>query len=139
MIRATLVDSQGLMVPDADDNITFSIESGPGRVWTTHNGDPANLSPNTAAWNQAYHGLARAIIRTTADHATPPSHRRLLRYIDVDGGANVRIADPDVVEDKPLAAIIVKAAVDGTSMSATVSVPVTADLSHRALAAARRR
>ena len=26
--------------------------AGPGAVWTTHNGDPANLSPNDASWYQ---------------------------------------------------------------------------------------
>jgi hypothetical protein len=36
MIRATLVDDNGLMVPLADNNITFSVVSGPGSVWTTH-------------------------------------------------------------------------------------------------------
>jgi beta-galactosidase len=36
MIRATLVDAKGNMVPGADNNISFTVESGPGAVWTTH-------------------------------------------------------------------------------------------------------
>ena len=53
---------------------------------------------------------------------------RRLREIDVDGGANVHIVDPDA--PIPLVDIVVKAVVEGTSMSATVSVPTTADLAH---------
>jgi beta-galactosidase len=137
MIRATLVDKDGHMVPSADNNITFSVASGPGVVWTTHNGGPANLSPNDATWNQAYHGLARAIIRTTADHATAPAHRRRMREIDVEGGVNMRVIDPDAAKPVPLAPIVVRAVVSGTSMAAEVSVPTTTDLSHLPLAVAQ--
>ena len=76
MLRVTLVDANGLMVPTANNNVSFTVLSGPGKVWTTHNGDPANVKSNDAPWNLAYHGLARVYIRTTADHATPPQHRR---------------------------------------------------------------
>ena len=31
-------------------------------------------------------GLARAIIRTTADHATPASHRSRMLEVDIDSG-----------------------------------------------------
>ena len=46
MVRATLVDSQGLLVPGSNNNITFTVLSGPGRIWSTHNGDPANVKSN---------------------------------------------------------------------------------------------
>lgn len=46
MIRASLVDVNGLLVPTASNNVTFTVKSGPGRVWATHSGSPANLSPS---------------------------------------------------------------------------------------------
>jgi hypothetical protein len=45
---------------NASSNITFHVVSGPGRIWTTHNGDPANDHPRDVSWVPAYHGLARA-------------------------------------------------------------------------------
>jgi hypothetical protein len=61
-----------------------------------------------------------------------------MRQIDVEGGINVRVLDPDAAIAVPLASIVVKAVVEGTTMSATVSVPTTSDLSHLPLATARR-
>ena len=46
MVRAELVDANGLVVSGASNNVTFSIKSGPGRVTATHSGSPANLSPS---------------------------------------------------------------------------------------------
>lgn len=135
MLRATLVDAHGVMVPSADDNVTFTIVSGPGRVWATHNGDPANLSPNHAAWNPAYHGLVRAFIRTTADYSTSPDHRRRMREIDVDGGHNIKIIDPKS-NAKP-SPIIVKATVKGLPPS-QIEIPVTIDLEQLPLPVASR-
>jgi hypothetical protein len=141
MVRATLVDDKGLAVPYSNNNVTFVVQSGPGKVWTTHNGDPANTHSNDDAWTLAYHGLARAIIRTTADHATPAEHRRLMRAIDLDGGVSTRVVDPDAAAE-PLADIVVKAVVSlgpsGEAFSASISIPTSADLAHLPRAIARK-
>lgn len=133
MIRATLVDANGLMVPSANNNMTFSVVSGPGKVWTTHNGDPGNLSPNNASWNPAYHGLARAFIRSTSDHASTSQHRRRMRQIDLE--PTVYIAGDDKYEDPD--PIVVEVVVDGFP-SARLEIPVTADPSQLPLAVAAR-
>jgi beta-galactosidase len=54
MLRATIVDAKGVEVPFASQNVTFKVLSGPGVVWATHNGDPANDSPSGAPWTPAY-------------------------------------------------------------------------------------
>eukprot|EP00463_Aulacantha_scolymantha_P000392 TRINITY_DN1231_c0_g1_i1.p1 TRINITY_DN1231_c0_g1~~TRINITY_DN1231_c0_g1_i1.p1 ORF type:complete len:334 (+),score=71.53 TRINITY_DN1231_c0_g1_i1:722-1723(+) len=136
MLRATLVDAHGVMVPGADNNVTFTVISGPGLVWATHNGNPGNLSPNHVAWNLAYHGLVRAIIRTTADYATPPIHRRRMREIDVDSDYNIKIIDPDNNSIGP-ASIVVEATVKGLPPS-RITIPVTVDLHQLPLAVASR-
>mmetsp|Transcript_21954 Transcript_21954/g.65715 ORF Transcript_21954/g.65715 Transcript_21954/m.65715 type:complete len:298 (+) Transcript_21954:1830-2723(+) len=53
MLRATIVDAKGKTVPGASQNVTFKVVSGPGTVWATHNGDPANDSPSSAPWTPA--------------------------------------------------------------------------------------
>jgi hypothetical protein len=131
MLRATLVDAHGVVVPFSSNNVTFSVVSGPGRVWATHNGDPANISPSLGAWTPAYHGFARAVIRTTIDAATAPAHRRRMTQIDQDRSdeRNVFVVDPDAASPStPYAVpIVVEAVVDGLAAS-RVSIPVTLDL-----------
>ena len=56
LVRASLVDSRGVVVPGASNNVTFAVVSGAGRIWATHSGDPANLSPSHAPWTPAYGG-----------------------------------------------------------------------------------
>ncbi len=33
LLRAAIVDSNGQLVPTATNNVTFTVISGPGRVW----------------------------------------------------------------------------------------------------------
>lgn len=135
MLGIKLVDSNGLMVPGSTNNITFSVVSGPGEVYTTHNGDPANIKSNDAPWNLAYHGLARVYIRTTADHATSAEHRRRLLQIDQD--STVYVQDPDVAHAPGPADIVVAASSPGLQ-TVQVTIPVTADISQLPVAVAAR-
>lgn len=61
-ITAEVVDEDGNVVPDAADNIRFSIE-GPGEIVATDNGDPYDLDPFPSKERKAYSGLALAILR----------------------------------------------------------------------------
>ena len=137
MVSAVVVDSAGHVVPSSFHNVSFSITSGPGRIIGTGNGNPACHDPNHATWRNAYHGLARAIVQVTEDHATSPLHRRRLREIDREGGIRTRIVAPEergVRDDS----IVVQASVEGLG-SATVSIPVTTDIAtHGVLAVANR-
>jgi hypothetical protein len=124
--------------------MTFVVVSGAGKVWATHNGDPANLSPYNASWNQAYYGLARAFIRSSADHASAPHHRQRMREIDLE--STVYIAGPDdngggggggSGQAPSLYPIVVEVHVDGLP-SARLEIPVTADRAQLPLAVADR-
>lgn len=136
MLKVVLVDSNGLMVPGASNNISFSVVSGPGQVYTTHNGDPANVKSNDAPWNLAYHGLARVYIRSTADQATSAAHRRRLLQIDQD--SNVYVQDPDADADSDGPADIVVAASSPGLPTVHVTIPVTNDISQLPVAVAAR-
>ncbi len=62
-ITVKVADRNGLIVPDATNMITFSIE-GPGEIVATDNGDPADLVSFASKARAAYSGLALAIIRS---------------------------------------------------------------------------
>lgn len=135
MLRATLLDSEGRFVATAMNNMSFRVVSGPGRIWATHNGDPANTSPSLSSWTPAYHGLARAFIRSTSVHATSNLHRKRLIEIDIDGNKTVRVEADDCSTVEP---IVVEVKVDGIANIAQVEIPVTTDLEQLPLAVAMR-
>ena len=95
LVRATVVDAHGRLVPSASHNVTFTVRSGPGRVLGVGNGDPACHQPNQVAWRSAYHGLVRGIIKVTQDAAATPTHRQTMTLVDVDGDrGRVQVVDP---------------------------------------------
>jgi beta-galactosidase len=78
LLRCTVVDSAGRVVPYASNRVTFTV-SGPGAVYGVGNGDPANLTPDKVGMKDlpyggvwvisTYMGLVRAIVQTL--HAQP--------------------------------------------------------------------
>ena len=67
-ITVSVVDAEGLKVPQATDSITFSIE-GPGEIVSTDNGDPADFTEFPSLTRDAFSGLALAIVRSKAGEA----------------------------------------------------------------------
>ena len=65
LVTVELLDSEGRLVPNADLNVSFSV-SGPGVVLGTTNGDPACHVPATSSRCPTFHGLLRAIVRSSA-------------------------------------------------------------------------
>ena len=62
-ITAEVLDSQGYIVPQADNAIIFAI-SGPGEIMATDNGDPADMVAFPSRERKAFSGLALVIIRS---------------------------------------------------------------------------
>ncbi|KAH6652098.1 beta-galactosidase [Truncatella angustata] len=62
-VTVAIVDAAGDIVPQASNNITFSV-SGPGDIISTDNGDPTDLTPFSSLTRKAFNGLALAVIRT---------------------------------------------------------------------------
>lgn len=67
-ITVAVTDGPGDVVPDAANNITFSI-SGPGEIVSTDNGDPSDQTPFPSLTREAFSGLALAIVRSRAGEA----------------------------------------------------------------------
>ncbi|KAI1873484.1 hypothetical protein JX265_005106 [Neoarthrinium moseri] len=63
-ITAEVIDSEGNVVPQADNAITFSLD-GPGEVVATDNGDPGSMVAFPSKERKAYSGLALAIVRAS--------------------------------------------------------------------------
>jgi len=58
------VDSQGRLVPDADNEVFFDVQ-GEGRLIGVDNGDPASHEDFKANRRKAFHGLCLAIVQAT--------------------------------------------------------------------------
>jgi len=53
LVRASIVDKSGQVVFQADNNVTFSIVSGPGRIQGSKSGDAKSYEPNNVQWQSA--------------------------------------------------------------------------------------
>jgi beta-galactosidase len=61
-VSVSVVDAKGDVVPLANNNITFSI-TGPGKIASTDNGNPADFVAFPSPTRQAFNGLLLSIIR----------------------------------------------------------------------------
>ncbi len=64
-VTATVVDADGVLIPDATDLITFEI-SGPGRVVAVDSGNNMSHEPFQASERRAYQGRCFAMIKATS-------------------------------------------------------------------------
>ena len=138
LLRAEIVDSNGVRVASATNNVTFTVVSGPGRIVGSHNGDPTTHVNNHSPMHPAYHGLVRGVVMVTEDRASPAWHRQRLRYIDVDGNKNVKIVEPGTETDGANDVIVVSASSPGLA-TVTVSIACSTDAADSVLAVASQR
>ncbi|KAI3321591.1 glycoside hydrolase family 2 protein [Xylariaceae sp. AK1471] len=64
-ISVAVVDANGDIVPQASNNITFSI-SGPGKIVSTDNGNPADFTVFPSPSRKAFGGLVLSVVRPDA-------------------------------------------------------------------------
>jgi beta-galactosidase len=64
-VEAAVVDEHGVLVPSADNPVTFELE-GPGAIVAVDNADRASHEPFLARERRAYGGRCLAIVRATA-------------------------------------------------------------------------
>lgn len=64
IVTATVVDANGIRVPDAKPLVRFSAD-GPGKVVAVDNGDINNHEPYQASQHSAYEGVCVAYVRAT--------------------------------------------------------------------------
>ncbi|KAL2864063.1 glycoside hydrolase superfamily [Aspergillus lucknowensis] len=61
-VSVAVTDADGTVVPHADNTITFSV-SGPGKLVSTDNGNPTDLTAFPSPTRNAFSGLALAIVK----------------------------------------------------------------------------
>jgi beta-galactosidase len=66
VIKASVVDQAGHVVPTADNKIDFSV-SGPGKIIGVGNGNIASHEANKAEFRKAYNGLCVVIVQSTLE------------------------------------------------------------------------
>ncbi|KAI1427109.1 glycoside hydrolase family 2 protein [Xylaria sp. FL1777] len=64
-ITVAVVDTNGDIVPQASNNVTFSI-SGPGRIVSTDNGNPSDFTVFPSPSRKAFSGLVLSIVQVDA-------------------------------------------------------------------------
>nr|AIA88804.1 CAZy families GH2 protein [uncultured Podospora] len=62
-ITVSITDENGLTVPDASNELTFSIE-GPGEIIATDNGDAADMTAFPSKIRKAFAGKALVIVQS---------------------------------------------------------------------------
>ncbi|UII24606.1 DUF4982 domain-containing protein [Fulvivirga maritima] len=65
-VTVTILDKDGNVVPDADNQVNFSLE-GKGKIVGVDNGDPTSMESFKAEQRKAFHGLALAIIQSSSE------------------------------------------------------------------------
>jgi len=136
LVRATVVDAAGTVVADSNANITFTVTAGPAMVWGIGNGDPSSHDPNNAASRPAYHGLLRAIIKTTLAASGSAADRALMAAVNVEAGGSVSVAT--IMQGSNAGAptqVTVQASAPGLP-TATIVIPLSTDPSASVAAAA---
>jgi beta-galactosidase len=68
-IKVTLVDKDGHVCPDADDEITYSVNGDAAALASLDDGDPTNHESFQGSAHKAFHGLALAVLKSHADAA----------------------------------------------------------------------
>lgn len=63
VIKVSIKDSKGRVVPVADDLVTFSIE-GPGKIIGTGNGNPSSHEPDKASERKAFNGYCLVLVQS---------------------------------------------------------------------------
>jgi len=62
VVRVSILDAKGRVVPIADDEVRFSLE-GPGRILGVGNGDPSSHEPDKATMRRAFNGHCLVLVQ----------------------------------------------------------------------------
>ena len=136
LVRASVVDGNGVVCGNAALPLLFSVTEGPGIVWGTGNGDPSNQQDMSSPATTAYHGLARAVVRAAMVAAGSDAERAQLAYVNVDAGAGVNCARILSAGQPPPTHITVTVSSPGLQGSASIVIPLSVDPKDSVLAVA---
>jgi hypothetical protein len=128
-IRAQLLDAHGILKRDADENVTYSIASGPLRIVGVGSGDIANHQHVQGTTYQTWQGLGRVVVQVTLDCTS--QHRNMAEQIDLEAASNAYAAS---CPSSKSAVVMAKTA---GGLEATIEVAISGDAKDHPLAVAR--
>jgi beta-galactosidase len=94
-VKIEVVDKDGYPVPDAGNRITLSVE-GAGRLIGLDNGDPKDHEPMKSNQRNVFHGLALAVIQSSAPSPGRPSAKASAKASVAAGVISVRASSPGI-------------------------------------------
>jgi hypothetical protein len=114
-IRVQMVDADGVIARDSDDNVTWRVVSGPIRIVGVGSGKIDNHQPSQGHTYETWEGLGRVVVQASVD--CTGTHRALAKQIDI--GAEEALYPASCPEqDAVLAA-------SSSQFHATVRIPVS--------------
>ena len=127
LVAVTLVDRDGIVLTtDAVAvNVTFSIESGPGRLLGVGSGNPADHAYQRGSTVMTYGGTAKAMVQVSVDCTSPG--RDLALVVDADNHKRTTVVPSSVSCDEFTKQVIVVKATAG-NLSTTVDVATSDDV-----------
>jgi hypothetical protein len=136
LVRAALEDRNGRLISAQDTNISFSVLSGPGRIYGVGSGDPTCDCHPMGDTCATYGGLVRAVVQVNTDCISP--NRQFVVSMDRDANTRTKIAG-GALGPCPAGPIVVHASaiINGTAVSAQISIPVSSDPASTAVETAR--
>jgi beta-galactosidase len=97
-VKISVLDKDGYPVPDAANNIVLTVE-GAGHLIGLDNGDPMDHTPMKSSRRNVFHGLALAVIQSSAQSPGHPSPQSSTRTSAASGLIRVQARSPDLAED----------------------------------------
>eukprot|EP01052_Picozoa_sp_SAG31_P025435 SAG31_NODE_2229_length_6145_cov_2.651009_2_plen_312_part_00 len=137
LVRAEVVDNNGTIVHDCAEQIAFRVVMGPGMLVATVNGNPADHVAMKSTARNAYHGLARAIVRSSVDASGAVHERALRKLVNVDAGRGDKSATIyDSVALEAVTSDVVVRACLANLPCADLAIPTSTDINDSPFAVA---
>ena len=138
LIRAEVVDAEGVLCTTDTSRLSFRVLEGPGRVRGTSNGDSTSHEKMGSSSIAAFGGLARVLVQVNAD-CTPGAE--LGATIDTDGGVTTAVPNATHCATLAAAPIVVGVTMGGGGEEAVftsqMDVPVSTAAEDSAMNVAR--
>lgn len=137
LVRVTVLDANAQVVSAGSINVTLSITGGPGVIWGSGNGDPADQTPHHATTKPTYHGLVRAVVRSSVRVTGSAETRALEAMLNPEAG--IGPLSSSIAQGSPSAPGVITLTASAPGLpSASIQIPLSIDPNDAVLAVATR-
>jgi hypothetical protein len=129
-IRAQLLDANGILVKNVDENVTYSVVEGPIAIVGVGSGDIGNHQHVQGNTYQTWQGLGRVVVQVTLDCTS--ANRDLAMEINIDADAS---AYASACPTAGRSAVLMASTLNG--LKASIKIPISGDKKHHPFEVAR--